>query len=103
MLDLLTLLEFVKEVFVQFTLEFFKGSMILRCAHVCKVCWVITLKTWKTPKPIILIGNYQDANVISGNLANYVISLLMKKMAAVGLHRFVVMTIPQKYGLYVME
>ena len=43
-----------QQIFVQFTLEFFKGSMILRSTHVCKVCWVITFETWKTPKPIHL-------------------------------------------------
>ena len=64
MLDLLTLLEFVNEVFVQFTLDFFKGSVILRSAHVCKECWVITLETWKTPY-MFVIGKYQDANVIT--------------------------------------
>ena len=63
MLDLLTLLEFVNKVFVQFTLEFFKGSVILRSMHVCKVCWVITFKTGK-PHTFV-IGNYQDANVIT--------------------------------------
>ena len=35
--------------FVQFTLDFFKGSVILRSTHVCKECWVITFETWKTP------------------------------------------------------
>ena len=35
MLDLLTLLEFANKVFVQFTLEFFKVSVILRSTHVC--------------------------------------------------------------------
>ena len=64
MLDLLTLLEFVNKVFVQFTLDFFKGSVILRSTHVCKEFWVITFETWKTPY-IFVIGKYQDANVIT--------------------------------------
>ena len=64
MLDLLTLSTFVNEVFVQFTLDFFKGSVILRSMHVCNECWVITFKTWKTPY-IFVIGKYQDANVIT--------------------------------------
>ena len=64
MLDLLTLLEFVNEVFVQFTLDFFKRSVILRSTHVCNECWVITFETWKTPY-IFVIGKYQDANVIT--------------------------------------
>ena len=35
MLDLLTLLEFVNKVFVHFTLDFFKGSVILCIICVC--------------------------------------------------------------------
>ena len=64
MLDLLTLSTFVNEAFVQFTLDFFKGSVILRSTHVCNECWVITFETWKTPY-IFVIGKYQDANVIT--------------------------------------
>ena len=53
-----------QRIFFQFTLDFFKGSVILRSTHVCNECWVITFETWKTPY-IFVIGKYQDANVIT--------------------------------------
>ena len=75
MLDLLTLLEFVNKVSVQFTLDFFKGSVILRSTHVCKECWVITFETWKTP----YICNWEIPRCecyYPGTLAKHVINLL---------------------------
>ena len=82
-------------------LEFFKGSVIMRSTHVLQGMLGNNIRNLETTNPYIFGPRFECQ--YPENLANYVIDLSEMTNETVGLHSFVMMTIPQKYGLYVME
>ena len=99
MSDLLTLLEFVNKVFVQFTLDLFKGSVILCIICVC-VQGMLGNNIRNLENPVLgnrRLGITKMRMLLPRNPSEHVTS------CAVGLHSCLGMTIPPKYGLYVME